>query len=348
MAKYTIELRDVVKHTNIFDFSYPFYDENKRAEFEEKFIKHFYFREIGTSSIDRFKYFLQDKFNTVFPYYNKLFEATEIEYSVLKNYDLTETFTRTVDGENKSSGISSTVGRTFDEQHAKHRNKRDTTINETIDSTGNVVEVENADTESNVNRNEQTETETNKNNNTSGSNSKTTDSNTSGETEEIKRFLDTPQGKLDLSDSKYLTSLNHDNSTSSSNTHTTENGTNEENTTENNDSTSTTDSDENTKSESVRNLNRDTVDHSERVANETSKECGKVDTIAEQKTMSDGNTRVKSEEKQVEDYIKHTIGDVGVTPASEMIMYHIKLQKVLMNIEKMFFEECEDLFMLVY
>jgi hypothetical protein len=42
MAKYTVELRDIVKSgLKVFDFDYTFYDEAKKPDFEQKFINHF-------------------------------------------------------------------------------------------------------------------------------------------------------------------------------------------------------------------------------------------------------------------------------------------------------------------
>ena len=64
MAQYTMELRTIIENGyNIFDFPYQFYDEEQRLKFQEHFIKHFYFREIGCDTIDRFKWYLEDKFN---------------------------------------------------------------------------------------------------------------------------------------------------------------------------------------------------------------------------------------------------------------------------------------------
>ena len=45
-----------VGRKQLFDFDYPFYDETKRAEFETKFINHFYLREIGSETMGSFKF----------------------------------------------------------------------------------------------------------------------------------------------------------------------------------------------------------------------------------------------------------------------------------------------------
>ena len=99
MAKYTIELRTLIESGfPLFDFNYPFYNEEKRLEFQQHFIQHFYFYEIGCETAQRFKHYLIDKFNTVFPYYNELFRVEQIKYNELINYDVTEKYTKTNTG----------------------------------------------------------------------------------------------------------------------------------------------------------------------------------------------------------------------------------------------------------
>lgn len=280
MANYTIELRDVVSTRNIFDFDYPFYDENKRLEFEAKFIKHFYFREIGCPTIDRFKHYLQDKMLTVFPYYNELFKSASIKYDVLDNYKLTETYERKIDTNGKTSGISSSVGQTFDTQESNANQ------NKTVDNEGNV--------------------------NVSGN--KTTEGSANSTNQNVKKFLDTPQGLTDLSDSKYLTNLTQDNANG---TQTTEGSERSQNDTE-------TTGKETTVDNVVTNSNQET------------------------KTTNDNNTRTFSEGEQSESYTLTRRGNIGVDTDSDAIEKHNRLQKTLRSIEKMFFDECEDLFMLVY
>lgn len=113
MAKYTVELRDVVKSGfNIFDFPYDFYDETKKPDFEKKFIQHFYFHEIGTETVGRFQHNLMVKLDEVLPYYNMLFETAKIEYDLLNNYNVTEKFNKTKDNIKDVTGNASQSGTT--------------------------------------------------------------------------------------------------------------------------------------------------------------------------------------------------------------------------------------------
>lgn len=118
MANYTIELRTILENNvNIFDFNYPIFDESYRAKFEENFINHFYYREIGFETISRFKHHLKTELNILMPYYNKLYTSQGLEQRILDNYDVTETFERNVIGsktgvnENSNKQLFSDTGR---------------------------------------------------------------------------------------------------------------------------------------------------------------------------------------------------------------------------------------------
>lgn len=97
MEKITVTLGEIIENNvNIFDFEYPFYNEEYRKTFEQHFIDHFYFDEIGQETVARFKHRLRIKFNLIMPYWNKIFLADALEQRILDNYDVTETYTRDV------------------------------------------------------------------------------------------------------------------------------------------------------------------------------------------------------------------------------------------------------------
>ena len=99
MAKYTMELRTLIKEFgNPFNYiNYDFYNPSYKKKFEEKFIKHFYFREIGVESIERFTHNLESKLNEIFPYYNHLYSTTVYEYDPILNYNVEEEIKRNLD-----------------------------------------------------------------------------------------------------------------------------------------------------------------------------------------------------------------------------------------------------------
>ena len=329
MTKYTIELRSIVESgIRIFDFNYPFYDENKRHEFEEHFIRHFYFREIGSETIDRFKHYLEDKMITVFPYYNKLFETTLVEYDLTNNYNVTETHTINRENKDKMNGISSDVGQYFGNQTNGTEQTTTTTTsgNDTEKEVGKVIN----DTDETSN----TTTSNSNEVNTTKSNSGTKN----GSSDNTEKYLDTPQGLTDINDANYLTSLKQnegttfDNYQDSETIKTTEKGSGTSNTTATSDST--------TDSERTTTRNTSLNDES------TTTTSGSVND--EQKTTHDNNTRSEHVGSQLETFKREMYGNIGVQTATDMLEKHLEYQKKITQIEKLFFAECEDLFMLIW
>lgn len=109
MAKYTTQLRSYIESGGqIFDFDYPIFDPTYKSVLEQKFINHFYFREIGLETIGQFKWYLKDKFNRIMPYYNQLYSSNEVfkTYDPYKNKDFTieDTRTNTTDTTSEQTG----------------------------------------------------------------------------------------------------------------------------------------------------------------------------------------------------------------------------------------------------
>lgn len=110
MAKYTLELRTISESNNlkVFDFDYSFYDNDLKKVFEDKFIQHYYYDEIGFETIGRFKQRLKAKLNEIMPRYSQLYqtELASKDINFLLNKDLKETFIREVDNTNNMTGDS--------------------------------------------------------------------------------------------------------------------------------------------------------------------------------------------------------------------------------------------------
>lgn len=337
MARYTIELGDVVRYgNNIFDFDYDFFDPQRKPEFERNFIRHFYFREICTEPIERFKVLLEDKMKTVFPYYNELFKTAAVEYSILDNYDIRETTTLKRENVGASSGESYSTGKILNEQETETNEDRTRSQTEKANSEG----VRNGSTDT-----ERSETVTESADTTETLDGTKTRDLTETETSDdniVKKFLDTPQGQVDLKDSKYLTTLNDDTRALENEKKLGGSETDNQTKTVDTDTETTTEGNSKTTTEET-NTKTDNVELSgEENAKTTNKFSG------EERTTADNNTRTRSEGSTTET-IEHTRkGNIGVDTDADMIQKHIKLQKVLTQIEKMFFDECDDLFMLVW
>lgn len=126
MSKYTTELRFICEwqagldHSEgylaavheiiekarpiIFRFDYPIWDPEYRPVIETKFLKRFYTRELCCETYGRWKLFLEDKFNELFPYFNKYYQSDLLEFDPLRDYDLTRQYNRENSGESSGSG----------------------------------------------------------------------------------------------------------------------------------------------------------------------------------------------------------------------------------------------------
>lgn len=141
MAQYTLELREIIKNRDIFNsINYNLYNNDYKSIFEEKFIKRYYFREIGFETIGRFLIYLETTLNEIMPYYTQLYKTTTYIYDPLLNYDLTEEVTREIVGETTTSSLTDNNGDTKSYDTPITRNNvyksSPSFINETNDKVG--------------------------------------------------------------------------------------------------------------------------------------------------------------------------------------------------------------------
>ena len=143
MSNYTIELRFLNNPplTSLFDFNYNYYmkglvnDEvynQKKKEFENKFIDFYYFDEIGFKTPDRFKQRLKNYLDMGFKKwqerYNTELEVERQKINFLLNKDLIEE--RTTEG--NATGNSSTTSSSTSNNKSSANNKN--TVNDTPDT----------------------------------------------------------------------------------------------------------------------------------------------------------------------------------------------------------------------
>ena len=141
MEKTTLTLGEIIENNvDIFDFDYPFYNEERRKQFEQHFIEHFYFDEIGQETVARFKQRLKIKFNLIMPYWNKIFLADELEQRILDNYSVIETYESSI--ENSSNAVNENNINTSNESVNKNL-ESDTPVTKTdfeqVDYFSNIV-----------------------------------------------------------------------------------------------------------------------------------------------------------------------------------------------------------------
>ena len=143
MSNYTIELRflETPPVYNVFDFDYDYYMkglvsdevyEQKKKEFENKFIDFYYFDEIGYKTPDRFKQRLKNYLDMGFKKWHERYK-TELEVerqkiNFLLNKDLTEE--RITEG--NATGNSTTTSSNTSNSNSSSNTKN--TVNDTPDT----------------------------------------------------------------------------------------------------------------------------------------------------------------------------------------------------------------------
>ena len=143
MSNYTIELRFLENPpmTKLFDFSYDYYMkglvndevyEQKKKEFENKFLEFYYFDEIGYKTPDRFKQRLKNYLDMGFKKWNERYK-TELEVqkqniNFLLNKDLIEE--RTTEGNATGTATSTSTSTSNTNNNSSNKN----TVNDTPDT----------------------------------------------------------------------------------------------------------------------------------------------------------------------------------------------------------------------
>ena len=115
MSKYTIELRTVVNHTDIFNnLDFPFYSDSieLKEKFKKQFIEYYYYDEIGFSTINKFVSRLHNLLSIKMDYYKQLY-ATELrckDIDFMLNKDLEETYEKEVNSNSQSNNLTKANG----------------------------------------------------------------------------------------------------------------------------------------------------------------------------------------------------------------------------------------------
>lgn len=328
MAKYTVELKDIVKSGyNVFDFPYDYVNEESKPSFEEKFILHFKYREICCETVGRWQDFLQDKFNTDLPYYVMLMKTALIEYEKTINYNLTETLTRNANKTDALTGNSSQNGTTNDTTNTSNNLFREADVIATGEKT-NTLNSTSDHTENTTDTKKDTINESSINNKTSSINA-----------DNLKVESNTPNNLLSVSNLKtnvYASKADReDNSTT---------GTEKETITAEK-TGDTTETNKKTAQDKVNGTNKDV---STDTHNEDIKETNNGSSHSSGSYGNSTSTSQNATGTENENYTKVMRGSYGVITEADMLKKHIELQQTLTTILTKFFDVCEDLFMQIY
>ena len=99
-TKLTVELGELIENGfELFNFDYPsYYKDAEKLAFEKKIIDHYYFRQIGQETPQRFRHYLKCKLCEIMPYYIQRYESVALmeagiesgEIKPLENYSMIE------------------------------------------------------------------------------------------------------------------------------------------------------------------------------------------------------------------------------------------------------------------
>lgn len=96
---------------------YPIYDESKRRQLNDKFIRHYWMREIGCETVGHFCLWCSNTFNEIMPYYNKMYETELLNVEHLlgikrhKVVDMLRDFDESSSGNGSADTYTSSTGK---------------------------------------------------------------------------------------------------------------------------------------------------------------------------------------------------------------------------------------------
>lgn len=112
MSKYTTEVRFICEHdagldssvgftqvdtvldrcwNQIFTTNTAFFDESYRSVLCKKILKRYYTREIGCETVGLWKLWMNERLESIMPYYNQLYKSELIEFNPMNDVDLSTT-----------------------------------------------------------------------------------------------------------------------------------------------------------------------------------------------------------------------------------------------------------------
>ena len=285
MANYTMTIAEMMgdKLTqDIFPSDYEFYvdDEQARKSFEDKFIKHYYYREIGFESPFMFIQKLESHLLLNMPYWKQLYQ-TELEardINFLLNKDLKESFIREIESENQTSGTNTT--------------QQNATSSNTVSQTGNSSNTSSTTQEG-----------------TSSTENSVTQNGTSSNSHKESSISD-GVAVSSLTEG-YLTGTSSDDGTTSNTESSTSSG-------ENTSKITSTSSDE-------------------MESTGTASGSNDVETTGTTKQTDNGTSTERTE--------LISQGNIGITSSAQLLK---EWRDVLINMDKIIIESCNDLFMKIY
>lgn len=376
MSKYTIELGEMLRlGYNVSLEHYPLFCEEYRATLNQKIIDHYYFREIGVETPDKFNFYLTRKLNEIMPYYNQMYKSTLLEYNPLATMYL-ETEEKTNQTRNNTEKNSYKLNRDFlntngYKQTDSGNSTQTTDYGKTITNTGHKQDKGGSETtESGSDKNtgdisfkkggtikEDITTTYNTNVNTL----KTDNTQTNVNGSDSQTYYDLPNavtganGELYLNSPTTLTNNTNNQTTKNTGTTTTDekktgNDTNNKTITNNTTDTQTNNTTlSKTKNAITHNANEQTQDNNEthsgtdKTTNDENFTKTNSGVIIEN-TDENNSENKKAKSKLIENIYRTVTGRTNMPPADLLL----KWRDTFVNIDMMIIDELNDLFMCIY
>lgn len=375
MSNYTMELRHICElyadmtpeeimlaspddiisaaREHVFDFQYPLYDPDHKAELESKILYHYYMREISAETPGLWKLYLARTLREIMPYYNKLYYSADLEYNPLHDVDVTRTHAGSESGNNSSSGTKDVETSGAGSLHGTDSGTSSNTRNETraVDETVTTETETDGRGTSSKTTNTETETETE----TSGRGTKTSSAEYEDQSTERNAFSATPESTIQgvegiggdpqnnvsanfwLTDYRKITNSKNGESSASETTTNTETGHSESSGTQT-ETGSTTDHSE---------TDGSAVTDRDETARIT--DAGTTSGTRDEATTSSGTsseeTTGSGEYEKEDEYTERVVGKQGSASYSAMILEY---RETILNIDMMIIEALEPCFMNIY
>lgn len=352
----TLKQRLEVGRVNLFkDMDYPIFNENYRSEFETKFIRYFYNKEIGFETESLFKFELETWLQINMPYYNQLFESELLEYDPLTNIamqfdqDLKQDTTLDTTKDSQEDSTSNSVTKSSFE----HDTQRDTETNTLTNRTQNTKTDTTTDVTGHSETNSTQDSNTTSTTDTSTNSDTHTESDTTQDGFNRKIASDTPDNRLHLSSNdgsgviEYANDITETMDKSTGNTTT---DTNTSDTTKSNTNTidkTTSNSQTDTTEKTDTHSNQDTTENttSNSVTDDTTKQKGWDNSETNAKGQIIGNIVGHDVGNKLENLYNERYGKDGTITYQQMIQ---ELRGTFLRIERQIFKEMSELFMLLY
>ena len=285
----------------IFNFSFPIFDEAYRVPLEKKILRHYYTREISEETVGLWQLRLCQKLNEIMPYYNKLYESELLQFDPLNDIDLT-TQHQKVDNGQSSRDI------TNDETSTGHKEYVDSSIRNVTDN--DTIQQEHGDTTTLTNSHSDTDTLSSTLRNTH---------NDSNNENSWDVYSDTPQGALtNVNNNTYLTNARK----------ITKDGTNQGNYTDTTTSTNTNSGNYTNRTNNSGNI--------EETKQKKIKDTNDLRHTANENGTKDATINEEATNRNTEDYLQKIIGKTANKTYSKMVQ---EFRETFLNIDAMIIKD---------